>query len=280
MVSRAHSTPSCPSYLPPVGTESACEPIRTGGRPSPPARCPKILPIWSTVTASPASRIQPTRRSRPRRSSSVRATRLSPPLAVAPMRPSASMLSSDRLRLMRTVPPGLESEIRLLEPIVGRQITRGAAQHETTIFQHAGPMGKGQRPAHVLLHEKNGNAGAIDGGHRLEDLLDEDRGDAEGGLVQHEKPRLGHEGAANGTHLLLPAGERAGKLARSLAEDGEEIQHIGEALRLRGPRRRGMRPQEQVLAHGHEREEASPLGHLHDAVADAIVGGDTREILA
>ena len=158
MVSSAHSTPSCPSYLPPVGTESACEPIMTGGRPSHPRAAPKMLPIWSTVTASPASRIQRTRRSRPRRSSSVRATRLSPPLAVAPMRPSASMLSSSRLRLMRTVPPGLESEIRLLEPVVGRQITRGAAQHETTILQHTGPMGKGQRPAHVLLDEEDGDA--------------------------------------------------------------------------------------------------------------------------
>ena len=34
-----------------------------------------------------------------------------------------------------------------------------------------------------------------------------------------------------------------------------------------------MRAEEQVLAHSHEGEEAPPLGHLHDAVADAIVGG-------
>ena len=146
MVSSAQRTPSWPSYLPPVGTESACEPIMTGAAPSEPARWPKMLPIWSTVTVSPAWRIHSTRRSRPRRSSSVSATRLSPPLAVAPMRPSASMLSSSRLRLMRMAPPGSESEARLrvaLRP----GLPCGSGRCEAAIVQQAGPIGKALRPA-------------------------------------------------------------------------------------------------------------------------------------
>src|SRR5215469_5982245 len=259
IVSSAHSTPSWPSYFPPVGTESACEPIMTRERPSSPARWPKMLPIRSTVTVRPASRIQLTRRSRPRRSSSVRATRLSPPLAVAPMRPRASMLSSSRLRSMRIAPPGSEPKIGLLEPFVGGEIARGTRQDETPIFQHAGAVGKGQRASDVLLHE--------------------DGCDTEGGLVQHEQTRPRHEGAADGAHLLLAAGEGAGELARPFAEDGEEIEHVGEALGQLGPRRRGVRAQEQVLPHRHEGEEPPALGHLHDAAPDPIVGGDAREVL-
>src|SRR5215510_10529518 len=242
MVSSAHSTPSWPSYLPPVGTESACEPIMTGGRPSCPGRWPKMLPIWSTVT--------------------VRATRLSPPLAVAPMRPMASMLSSSRLRSIRIDPPGSQPEIGLLEPLVGSEIARGARQDETPIFQHAGAVGKGQRAADVLLHEENGHPRAIDGGHRLEDPLHEHGRDAEGGLVQHEQTRPRHESAADGAHLLLAPGEGAGELARPLAEDGEEIEHVGEARGQLGPRRRGVRAQKQVLPHRHEGEEPPALGHL------------------
>src|SRR5439155_52644 len=57
IVSRPQRTPSWPSYLPPVGTESTCEPISTGGSASAPARSPKMFPIWSTVTRRPASRM-------------------------------------------------------------------------------------------------------------------------------------------------------------------------------------------------------------------------------
>src|SRR5215467_830431 len=280
IVSSAQRTPSWPSYLPPVGTESACEPIMTGAKPSSPARWPKMLPIRSTVTVRPASRIHLTRRSRPRRSSSVRATRLSPPRAVAPMRPRASMLSSSRFRSMRIDPPGSEPQIGFLEPLVGGEVARGTRQDETPIFQHAGAVGKGQRTADVLLHEENGHARAIDGCHRFEDPLHEHGSDAEGGLVQHEESRPRHEGAADGAHLLLAARERAGELARPLAQDGEEIEHVGEALGELGPRRRGMRAQEQVLAHRHEGEESPPLRHLHNAAAHAIVRRDAREVLA
>src|SRR5262247_2365468 len=180
IVSSAQRTPSWPSYLPPVGTESACEPIMTGAKPSSPARWPKMLPIRSTVTVRPASRIQLTRRSRPRR-------------AVAPIRPRASMLSSSRFRSMRIAPPGSEPEIGFLEPLVGGKVVRGARQDEAPILQHAGSMGKGQRPPNVLLHEEDGHARAIDSRHRFEDLLHEHRGNAAGGLVQHEESRPRHE---------------------------------------------------------------------------------------
>src|SRR2546422_10389121 len=100
IVSSPQSTPSWPSYLPPVGTESTCEPIMTGGSAWLPARSPKMLPIWSTVTRRPASRIQRTMRSRPRLSSSVSASRVRPPRGVSPIRPSSSMDCSRRLRSM------------------------------------------------------------------------------------------------------------------------------------------------------------------------------------
>ena len=57
----------------------------------------------------------------------------------------------------------------------------------------------------------------------LHDLLHHDRGEAHGGLVEHEELGLGHQGAAHGEHLLFAAGEGAGGLFAAFAEDGEEV---------------------------------------------------------
>src|SRR5450830_1647866 len=77
-------------------------PVMTGGRLLlRPGRRMNTLPIWSTVMLRPASRAQPTTRSRPWRSSSVRARRHTPPLSVPPMRARVIRLSQRRSPLMR-----------------------------------------------------------------------------------------------------------------------------------------------------------------------------------
>src|SRR5258708_3354245 len=60
------------------------EPNMTGATSSPPPRTPMMLPMASTVTARPRSRIHRTSRSRPARSSSLSASRQWPPPGNAP----------------------------------------------------------------------------------------------------------------------------------------------------------------------------------------------------
>src|SRR5205807_1788153 len=57
-----------------------------------------MFPMRSTRTARPVARIHATTRSRARRSSSDRASRVRPPLGVSPMRESSSRVSSSRRR--------------------------------------------------------------------------------------------------------------------------------------------------------------------------------------
>ena len=54
------------------------------------------------------------------------------------------------------------------------------------------------------------------------DFLADDRGEALGRLVEDEEAGVGHQGAADGEHLLLAAGEGAGGLGAALGEAGEE----------------------------------------------------------
>src|SRR5256884_4168959 len=134
IVSRPQRTPSWRSYLPPVGTESTCEPIRTGGSGWAPGRWPKMLPIWSTVTRRPASRMRATIQSRPRLSSSVKASRVRPPRGVSPILPRSSMDRSSRFRSMPIRPPAvLESEIRALQPLVAEQLARRSEEHTSEL---------------------------------------------------------------------------------------------------------------------------------------------------
>src|SRR3546814_6591756 len=74
----------------------------------------------------------------------------------------------------------------------------------------------------VLVDDEDRLAPALhvaDGGP---DLAADDRRQALGRLVEDQQARVGHEGAADGQHLLLAAGERAGDLSGALAEAREE----------------------------------------------------------
>ena len=64
----------------------------------------------------------------------------------------------------------------------------------------------------------------VDVADDVEDLLDQDRRQAHRRLVQQQHARLGHQRAADGEHLLLAAGERAGHLARALLEPREQVE--------------------------------------------------------
>ena len=92
------------------------------------------------------------------------------------------------------------------------------------------------------------------------DGLDHQRRQALRRLVEEEQLRAGEQGAGDGEHLLLAAGELASLAVEPLAQAREALEH---ALHLpaRGrPLRDG-----QVLARGEVGEDAARLGDQGDA---------------
>ena len=77
--------------------------------------------------------------------------------------------------------------------------------------------------ADVLLHEDDGGAGLADAGKGRVDVADDDGGETEADLVAEEDFGVGHEGAADGHHLLLAAGERGAGHPALFAQDREEV---------------------------------------------------------
>jgi hypothetical protein len=124
----------------------------------------------------------------------------------------------------------------------------------------------------VLLDEEDRHARVVDVLDDLEDVGDEDRGEAERRLVQHEEARLPHEPARDRGHLLLAARERARLLLLALFEAREDREHLLEHLGPRLLRPGRERSEEEVLLHGHLREQPARLGHVRDAEPDHVVG--------
>src|SRR5882724_7141118 len=117
-------------------------------------------------------------------------------------------------------------------------------------------VGQAEDPADVLLHHHQGAAFPAEPVHRLEDLVDDDGGEADRQLVGQDHVGLVHQRTGHGQHLLLPAAQRAGLLAQPLAEDGKggggPVDGLGHLL---APGEHG-----QVLPHGELAEDAPPLG--------------------
>ena len=89
-------------------------------------------------------------------------------------------------------------------------------------FEDVTVMGDFEGEVGVLFDEENGDAlGFVDLDDFLENGFDEERGDAEGGFVEHEEAGLAHEGAADGEHLLFAAGKGAGDLFVAFLEARE-----------------------------------------------------------
>ena len=123
------------------------------------------------------------------------------------------------------------------------------------------PVGDGRGEAEVLLDQHDGEALPLQPGDGAADLLDDDRGEPLGRLVEQEELRAGAQDAADGQHLLLAA-RQLGALARQpLAQVREQLEDLLE----RQPAGLHPRRQHQVLLDREAREDAALLRHVADA---------------
>src|SRR5208337_3125469 len=119
-----------------------------------------------------------------------------------------------------------------------------------------------QRMERVLLHKKDRQALAlVQVADHLEDLLDQQRREAERRLVEQQEARPAHQRPPDRQHLLLAARQRAATLRRALLEARKQSEdalqvfvEMGEIV--------DRRAHLQVLEHRHAREDAPPFRRL------------------
>ena len=129
-----------------------------------------------------------------------------------------------------------------------------------TVFQHVAAVGQLQRLIGVLLDEEDSHsllAQLFDG---IEDLLNDNRRQAERRLIQQQQARLAHQRAPDSQHLLLAAGHGARPLNPALMQARKQLIHPFDAgLELVAVGKKTAH--RQVLFHRHPRENAAPFRH-------------------
>ena len=109
--------------------------------------------------------------------------------------------------------------------------------------------------------------------HDREDLLHDQRRQAERRLIQQQQPRPQQQRARDRQHLLLAARKRAGLLAEALAQSGEIAEHalevLGDALTVAAD----VAAKPEVLLDRQLEERAAPVRHVRDAALHDVLGG-------
>ncbi len=90
-----------------------------------------------------------------------------------------------------------------------------------------------ERRGDILLHQQDGDAARVDLPDDTEKLEHDRRREAKRGLIEKEELGLGHQRAADGHHLLLPAGERARGRLEPGFEDRKQSADLAQGLRPR-----------------------------------------------
>src|SRR5437870_3395864 len=123
--------------------------------------------------------------------------------------------SPERAGRAGAAPAGEED--RAHQVLTVAQRVRGALEADLSLLHEVRPRGELHRDLERLLDEDHGGSPPMELADLLEELGDDDRGEAEGELVDDEQPRLGHERHREREHLLLAAAEVAGTLPDPLA---------------------------------------------------------------
>ena len=108
-------------------------------------------------------------------------------------------------------------------PRCPRAAGAGPVDDHPAQLEHVAVMRVLHRQARVLLDDEHADAVRGHLAQQLEQLRHHHRGEAERQLVAHQVRRLGHQGAADGDHLLLATRQVSGGLLAPLGEAWEQL---------------------------------------------------------
>ncbi len=111
-------------------------------------------------------------------------------------------------------------------------------------------------------------------------VLHDDRRQAERELVDQQQFGPAHDGAAERQHLPLAAGKQAADAAPEIAELGKKLVDQRLALSALGVRDAARDRREQVLGHREIGKHLVALGHQHDAATRVLVRQPVLDALA
>src|SRR5262249_9299327 len=154
------------------------------------------------------------------------------------------------------------------------------AENDASGLHYVAAMRQSQGLMRVLFDEEDRRLlTLVDFANRIQDLLDDKRGQPERWLVEQQETRSAHQRAGDRQHLLFPTRQGSAALSLPLIEDWEQIEYPLEiVLEAGGIGCRGT--DLEVFQHRHPREDSPPFGHLCDAEPDDLESFAPRNIVA
>ena len=162
-----------------------------------------------------------------------------------------------------------------------RSFSAVVVHDDAAVFHHVGVRRHVQGELGVLFHEQDGDLLlCVESRDDVEDLVDQQRRQPHGRLIQQDQLGAGHQRPAHHGHLLLAAADEAGDLVALLLQPREvvvdhlqplldgtaELAHVGAHL--------------EVLLHRQVLEDPAALDHLHDAQLGDLLGRHPVDALA
>ena len=156
--------------------------------------------------------------------------------------------------------------------LVVLELGRGAGELDAADLEQIGAVDDLEHLLHVLLDDQHGQPFGADAPHQLEHLLHDQRRQAGGRLVHQQQLRLRHQRAADGAHLLLAAGERAGQLLAAVLQAREKARRPSSSCSAKRRRACGMKaPMRRLSSTRQPRKQPPVLRHVGDALLDHAV---------
>src|SRR5690242_1410605 len=118
----------------------------------------------------------------------------------------------------------------------------------------------------ILLDDENCQPFGANASDQLEQFLYDQWSETRGRLVHQQEPRPRHQRAANRTHLLLAAGERAGGLGSPLSQLWKELINPSKLFGKMAPRRWNEGADPQVVLHAELGKQTPVLGDRKSVV--------------
>ena len=160
------------------------------------------------------------------------------------------------------------------------QLGGGRDQARPALHHHAAAVGDGQRRAHVLLDEHQGDAERARIAQAGQDHLHQSRRQPRRRLVEQEHARRGEERPGQREHLPLAAREPPRDETAGRGQIGEQLVHGGDARGALCARSSAAAASVQVILDTHPREDVVGLRHEADAGPDEAVDGAAGDVVA
>src|SRR5207302_6006011 len=155
--------------------------------------------------------------------------------ACAPPQPSATASAARLISRFMSLFPGWCSRMRVSDSNakiivefldIGVELGIAEPVDDPAIFHHVVAIRNRRCEAKILLDQEDGEALSFEGADGLADLLDDDRRQPLGRLVEQEQARAGAQDAADREHLLLAAGELGALARQPVLEVGKQFEDL------------------------------------------------------